>query len=199
MYWDRDQIVVILLQTTFSNAFSWMKTFVFQPIFNWNMFVRFLIDNMSATVQIMAWRRTLSKPMMAKFIDAYMHHLASMNKPNQNKPCSRQLRRKCINCLSRGWYLQWQFPTSNKYVHDDVIKWKKVSVLLAICAGNSPGTLTQRPVTWSFDVFFDLRPNKRLSKQWWGWWLETPSSPLWRHCNVSTNYAINRNTVYIRQ
>ena len=24
---------------------------------------------------------------------------------------------------------------------------------------------TQRPVTWSFDVFFDLRLNKRLSKQ----------------------------------
>ena len=32
--------------------------------------------------------------------------------------------------------------------------------------------------------FFDLRPNKRLSKQWWGWWFETLSSPLWRHCNV---------------
>ena len=28
----------------------------------------------------------------------------------------------------------------------------------------------QRPVTRSFDVFFDLHPNKRLSKQWWGWW-----------------------------
>ena len=47
------------------------------------------------------------------------------------------------------------------------------SALLAICAGNSPvpGEFpTQRPVTRSFDVFFDLRPNKRLSKQWWGWW-----------------------------
>ena len=29
----------------------------------------------------------------------------------------------------------------------------------------------QRPVTRSFDVFFDLRSNKRLSKQSWGWWL----------------------------
>ena len=61
------------------------------------------------------------------------------------------------------------------------------SALLAICAGNSPGTgefLTQRPVTQSFDVFFDLRLNKRLSKQWWGWWLETPSRPVWRHCNA---------------
>ena len=41
----------------------------------------------------------------------------------------------------------------------------------------------QRPVTWSFNVFFDLRLNKRLSKQTWGWWLETQSHPLWRHCN----------------
>ena len=40
------------------------------------------------------------------------------------------------------------------------------SVLLAICAGNSPVTgefPAQRPVTLSFDVFFDLRPNKQLS------------------------------------
>ena len=60
------------------------------------------------------------------------------------------------------------------------------SALLAICAGNSPvpGEFpTQRPVTQSFDVFFDLRLNKWLSKQWWGWWFETPSYPLWRHCN----------------
>ena len=41
----------------------------------------------------------------------------------------------------------------------------------------------QRPVTRSCDVFFDLRPNKRLSKQWWGWWFETSSRPLWRDCN----------------
>ena len=41
-----------------------------------------------------------------------------------------------------------------------------------------------RPVTRSFDVFFDLRFNKRLSKQSGGWWFKTPSCPLWRHCNV---------------
>ena len=42
------------------------------------------------------------------------------------------------------------------------------SALLAICAGNSPvpGEFsTQRPVTQSFDVLFDLRLNKGLSKQ----------------------------------
>ena len=48
---------------------------------------------------------------------------------------------------------------------------EKFSALLAICAGNSPVTgefPAQRPVMQSFDVFFDLRLNKRLSKQWWG-------------------------------
>ena len=53
--------------------------------------------------------------------------------------------------------------------------------------GKSPGTPgefpTQRPVTRSFDVFFDLRLNKWLSKQWWGGWFETLSRPLWRHRN----------------
>ena len=60
------------------------------------------------------------------------------------------------------------------------------SALLAICAGNSPVSgefPTQRPATRSFDVFFDQRPNKRLSKQLWCWWFETHSPPLWRHIN----------------
>ena len=60
------------------------------------------------------------------------------------------------------------------------------SALLAICAGNSPvpGEFpAQRPVSRSFDVFLDLRLNKRLSKQSWGWWFETLSRPLWRHRN----------------
>ena len=45
----------------------------------------------------------------------------------------------------------------------------------------------KRPVTRSFDVFFYLRLSKRLSKQSWGWWFETPSHPLWRHCNYYNN------------
>ena len=60
------------------------------------------------------------------------------------------------------------------------------SALLAICAGNSQVSgefPAQRPVTWSFDVFFDLRVNKRLSKQSWGWWIEMLSRSLWRHRN----------------
>ena len=66
---------------------------------------------------------------------------------------------------------------------------KTFYALLAICAGNSPvpGEFpAQRPVTRSFDIFFDLRLNKRLSKQSWGWWFETPSRPLWRHRNATS-------------
>ena len=47
---------------------------------------------------------------------------------------------------------------------------------------------TQRPVTRSFDVFLDLRPNKRLSKQWRGWWFETLSRPFWRHRNQHLDF-----------
>ena len=53
-------------------------------------------------------------------------------------------------------------------------------------SGNSPvpGEFpTQRPVTRSFDVSFDLRLNIRRSKQSWGSWCETLSRSLWRHCN----------------
>ena len=63
------------------------------------------------------------------------------------------------------------------------------SALLAICAGNSPvaGEFpAQRPVTRSFDVFFDLRLNKRLGKQSSDWWFETISRTLCRHCNETT-------------
>ena len=63
------------------------------------------------------------------------------------------------------------------------------SALLAFCTGNSPVTgefPSQRPVTRSFEIFFDLRLNKPLSKQSWSWSFETPSRSLWRHCNVTS-------------
>ena len=80
------------------------------------------------------------------------------------------------------------------------------SALLALCAANSPVTVeipSQRPVTRSFEVFFDLRLNKLLSQQSWGWCLETPSCWLWRHCNVfvtcnvSFEGRIDWNALYI--
>ena len=66
--------------------------------------------------------------------------------------------------------------------HDDVIRWKHFPR-----AGNSPASgefPAQRPVTRSFDVFFDLCLNTRLREQPWGWWFETLLRPFWRHCNA---------------
>ena len=88
--------------------------------------------------------------------------------------------------------LYLDYETTNTDLANSCVTWwrhqmETFSALLAFCAGNSlvPGEFpAQRPVTRSFDVFFDLRPNKQLSKQWWGWWFETSSCPLWRHRNV---------------
>ena len=77
--------------------------------------------------------------------------------------------------VSPGWSHSW-------WRH----QMETFSPLLALCAGNSPVSVefpAQRPVPRSFDVFCDLRLDKRLSKQTWGWWFETPSCSLWRHCN----------------
>ena len=86
---------------------------------------------------------------------------------------------KLSRMLSRSmalWSLRAMMTSSNG----------TISTLLTICAGNSQVTgelPAQRPVTRSFDVFFDLCLNKRWSKQWLSWWFETPSRPLWRHRN----------------
>ena len=68
------------------------------------------------------------------------------------------------------------------------------SALLAICVGNSPVASefpAQRPVTQSFDVFFDLLLNKQLSKQSRGLWFEMLSCPLWRHCNAKKTSKVH--------
>ena len=69
--------------------------------------------------------------------------------------------------------------------YDDVIKWKHFPFTDPFW-GNSPVTgesPSQKPLTPSFNVFFDLCLNKRLSKQSWGWWFKTTSRSLRRHCN----------------
>ena len=76
---------------------------------------------------------------------------------------------------------------SLSFFHDDVIQWKYFPRYWPFVRGihrSSVNSPHKRPVTRSFDVFFDLHPNKRLSKHLWRWWFEPPSRPLWRHCNV---------------
>ena len=79
-----------------------------------------------------------------------------------------------IKCLSYWW--------PSLLTHDDVIKWKHFP-----CYGPFMRGIHRSSVNFSdaeFDVFFYLRLNKRLSKQSWVWWIETPALQLWRHCNM---------------
>ena len=90
--------------------------------------------------------------------------------------------------------MNWSFHFHLSLIH---LSWGRhqmetFSALLAFCAGNSPipGEFpAQRPVTRSFDVFFDLCLNKRLSKQYRHRWFETPSCSLWRHGNAFIYYC----------
>ena len=81
---------------------------------------------------------------------------------------------------------QWRhcLCVSESDLYNDVIKWKHFWRYWLFVWG------IHRPAMRSFDVFFDLRLNKQLSKQSWGWWFETPSRTLWRHCNGVTR--VNR-------
>ena len=86
-------------------------------------------------------------------------------------------------CMTSGWsWWRHQMET--------------FSALLALCAGNSPVTgefSAQRQVTQSFDIYFDLRLTKRLSKQSRGWWFETPSRSSWRHRNDGSSRTYQNN------
>ena len=77
------------------------------------------------------------------------------------------------------------------WLHDDVIKWTRFLRNWPFVRGThrSPG----KPVTGGFasqktrntgyDVFFDVRLNERMNKQWSHRWFETPGRSMWRHCN----------------
>ena len=83
----------------------------------------------------------------------------------------------------KGSQIWWWHSTATTWWRH---KMEKFSAFLPLCAGN--WTMTgefpaQRPVTRTFDGFFDLRLSKRFSKQSRRCWFETPSCSLWRHCN----------------
>ena len=78
--------------------------------------------------------------------------------------------------------------------HGDVIKWKHFPRYWPFVRGihRSPVN-SQHKGQWRGGLMFPLicALNKRLSKQWWGWWFETPSRPSWRHRN-EPELSLNR-------
>ena len=127
---------------------------------------------------------------------SHLIKLVRIRKRNGNKPC--ELKKKGHSNLHSDIKWHQQVPMrslvqADHLYHDDVIKWKHFPRYWPFVRGihrwpvNSPHkwpvTRKIRPVTQRFDVFFDLCLNEQLSKQSWGWWLETPSRSLWRQCN----------------
>ena len=71
--------------------------------------------------------------------------------------------------------------------HDDVIKWKRFPRYWQFVRGIHRWPVhSPHKCRWRGALMFSLicALNKRLSKQSWGWWFETPLRLLWRHCNA---------------
>ena len=105
-----------------------------------------------------------------------------------------------IICRLKSWQAEPLWPrlrlTQIKaWVNGDFIKWKHFPRYWPFERGihrslvNSPHKGQWRG---ALIFFFDLRLNKRLSKQPWGWWFETLPRPLWRHSDEMIISSIAR-------
>ena len=74
-----------------------------------------------------------------------------------------------IALYRKAWQCRKYYNETNQN-HDDVIQWKHFSCYWPF-------------LMRSFDVFFDLRLNKRFSKQSRRLWFEMQSRSFWRYCN----------------
>ena len=102
---------------------------------------------------------------------------------HQNHAGTGECHVSSLNCMHKLFVKYIYMMTSSN--------WNIFRVTGPLCGEiTGPGEVpAQRPVTRSFDVFFDLRLNKRLRIQPWGWWFETPSWSLWRHRNEAIKYV----------
>ena len=158
--WGRDKIAANFL-TTFSNGFSWMKMYEFRLKFHWSFFLM---------VQLTIYQHWFRYWWLA---DQETSHY--LNQSWHSPPTH--------TCVTRPQWVKHSSQAFSWWRH----QMETFSALLTLCTGNTAVTSefpSQRPVTRSFDVFFDLCLNKRLSKQSSGWWFETPSCSFWRQCNV---------------
>ena len=98
-------------------------------------------------------------------------------------------------CVEAQWSLCYYIPSDHKFLFSFNMMTSSNGNVFCV-TGPLCGEFTgqrwiplasefpsQRPVMQSFDDFFDLRLNKRLSKQSWGWGFEMPLYPLWHHRN----------------
>ena len=148
----------------------------------------FLIWNISShtTVRSLLWRHNGRNG-----VSNHQLHHCLLNRLFKHRS-KKTLKLRVIGLCAGNLPVTGEFPAQMASNAENVVWWRNhdciaviawwrhqmetFSALLAICAGNSPvhGEFpAQRPVTRNFDVYFDMHPNNRLSKQSWGWWFET--------------------------
>ena len=118
------------------------------------------------------------------------------------------LRLKLIHASKRGqcWQQNWSIKSRHCFSFDirvicttgesSIDTTGPVEITIGSYISNSSNKHFNYVVSFFFNlvgiqtnVFFDLRLNKRLRKQSWGWWFEASSPPLWRNCNENTTIA----------
>ena len=141
------------------------------------------------------WRRALMFSLICVWINGWVHN---------GETGDLRRYRAHYDVIVMLWTLNTIFksPHVNQFVAVQlclvlVFSWwrhETFPALLVLCEGNPPvtgGFPSQRPVTQSIDGFFDLRLNKRLSKQSRRWRFETPLHSLSRHCNDNSEKMEN--------
>ena len=121
------------------------------------------INNIPPLVQIMAWRRSGDKPLSESMMVILLTHIDSIRHPDLGMLYSSILYNGMMTS-SNGNIFRITGPLCGEFTGHRWIPLTKASDAELWC------------FLWS-------RLNKRLSKQSWDWWVETPSRSLWRHCN----------------
>ena len=137
------------------------------------------INNTPALVQIMAWRRPGDTPLSEPMLVCLLTQIC-VTRPQWVKKGVRNIYRcqpeptgEYIFELPLILYDLTAHATSPWWTANNTWSRHQMEIF----------SVLQRPVTRSFYVFFDLHLNKRLSKQKWDWWCETPWCSLWHHRN----------------
>ena len=99
--------------------------------------------------------------------------------------------KSCYRADSRFAPSQWETPLLCKYLGWLVYMMTSSNGNIFHVTGPLCGEFTghrwiplKKASDMELDVFFDLHLNKWFSKQSWGWWFETLSCSLCRHCHV---------------
>ena len=140
--------------------------------------VKHMTINKPLLVSIMAWRLVGTKPLSELILiyrqlvpkEQYSVKFSSKVQYFHSRKCNWKCHLQNGGHLSRPQCVNYDMNSRSCSRRKRVISWwrhqiETFSGLLAICAGNSPVTgefPTQRPMTRSFDAFFDVCLNKWL-------------------------------------